>query len=545
MATNTEHYNLKKPDPEDFADIADINGNMDIIDETLANKADLTPQGTIPEEQLPDLGYIPASEKGASGGVASLDNTGKVPSGQLPAMDYIGTNQRGAANGVASLDDTGKVPSGQLPSMDYVPTSQKGAANGVATLGNTGKIPTNQIPSLGYIPTNEKGAANGVATLDAGGKIPASQVGAVGVPPRLTVTIDSGSTVTCRKGSTTFTATSTGAAVFDLDDYGTWNVTATKNGQTASGSVTVDDVKLYSLALEYFSATLRVNSEEGATVSVTGPKSFSAVVPSGGQVSFTVDAAGTYSVTATKGSETTDPVTAAITTGGQTYTVDCLFFNSTFANNTWAQVAKATAAGKAKTLWSVGDTKDITLSTGEVLTVEILDFDHDDLADGSGKAGITFGLKNLMAQTRRMNASDTNVGGYTGSEKYNWLTNTLFGQLPADLQPHIKSVNKKTSAGNKSTTINTNAMTLFEFAEIEIFGTTTYSAAGEGTQYAGFATASRRTKYLANGTGAVYYWFERSPYASNANVFCSVYSSGSANVDDASYTRGVCFGFCI
>lgn len=35
MADYTENYNLKKPLPEDFVNIADINGNMDLIDEAL------------------------------------------------------------------------------------------------------------------------------------------------------------------------------------------------------------------------------------------------------------------------------------------------------------------------------------------------------------------------------------------------------------------------------------------------------------------------------------------------------------------------------
>ena len=106
-------------------------------------------------------------------------------------------------------------------------------------------------------------------------------------------------------------------------------------------------------------------------------------------------------------------------------------------------------------------------------------FNHDDLASG-GKAGITFGMKNLMATTRRMNASNTNSGGFTGSEMYSWLQNTLLPTLPSDLQAVLKSVNKKTSAGSQSSTINTNSMKLFLFSEIEIFGSTTYSKAGEG-----------------------------------------------------------------
>ena len=39
MATYTTNYNLKKPADSDFINIADLNGNADIIDEELKNSA--------------------------------------------------------------------------------------------------------------------------------------------------------------------------------------------------------------------------------------------------------------------------------------------------------------------------------------------------------------------------------------------------------------------------------------------------------------------------------------------------------------------------
>ena len=45
MATNTPNYNLVKPDLTDIVDIADINGNMDIIDTTIKAVADSIPTG--------------------------------------------------------------------------------------------------------------------------------------------------------------------------------------------------------------------------------------------------------------------------------------------------------------------------------------------------------------------------------------------------------------------------------------------------------------------------------------------------------------------
>lgn len=219
-------------------------------------------------------------------------------------------------------------------------------------------------------------------------------------------------------------------------------------------------------------------------------------------------------------------------------------FPDVLSRASWAQIAQASELGIASSLWSVGDEIDITVS-GEKLTLVIMGFNHDDKADGSGKAGITFGMKNLMASTRAMNNSNTNSGGFTGSNTYRYLQNTLFSQLTTDLQSAIKPVLKKTSDGNKNTTINTNEMKIFLFSEIEVFGSTTYSVAGEGSQYNYFATAANRVKSLYNGTGNAYTWWLRSPHRSSSTAFCTVSPSGSANHRLAGQGSGICFGFCV
>ena len=55
----------------------------------------------------------------------------------------------------------------------------------------------------------------------------------------ITVNVESGSTVTCTKGSSTQTKTSTGSAVFTVKEAGTYTITATKSGQEASGTVQI------------------------------------------------------------------------------------------------------------------------------------------------------------------------------------------------------------------------------------------------------------------------------------------------------------------
>ena len=221
-------------------------------------------------------------------------------------------------------------------------------------------------------------------------------------------------------------------------------------------------------------------------------------------------------------------------------------YSEVLAENTWAQIAQAVAdKDPILDVWQIGDTKDEVIA-GETLTFAIMGKNMDDLADGSGKAGLTFGMTQLMASTRQMNSSNTNAGSFAGSAMYSWLSGTIYPNLPAELKDAIKAVNKKTSSGGGSSAIRTDAMYLWLFSEIEVFGKTTYSYAGEGTQYPYFATSAERIKRLSNGAGAASYWWERSPYSGNSGPFCAVNPSGSAHVyyySAASY--GVCFGFCI
>ena len=67
----------------------------------------------------------------------------------------------------------------------------------------------------------------------------------------LTVTIDSGSAVTVKNGSTTLTGNSTGTVKFYLPNTGTWSVTATKSGETATGSIACSSYKGFSLEISY------------------------------------------------------------------------------------------------------------------------------------------------------------------------------------------------------------------------------------------------------------------------------------------------------
>ena len=222
----------------------------------------------------------------------------------------------------------------------------------------------------------------------------------------------------------------------------------------------------------------------------------------------------------------------------------------TFAESDWATIAEESEKGNAQKYFAVGDEKTIELTTGEQVTLVVLGFNHDDLTSG-GKAGMSIGMKNLLATTYRMNASNTNAGGWDESEMRTSTMATLLSQLPSDLQSVIKQVNKKATAGSQSESITTSADKLWLFSEVEIDGTTTAGYAGEGTQYEYWKTvkdgtvAADRVKRLSNGGGSDYFWWLRSPYVSFSNAFRCIGSMGDFNNLIASYPYGVSFGFCV
>ena len=221
-----------------------------------------------------------------------------------------------------------------------------------------------------------------------------------------------------------------------------------------------------------------------------------------------------------------------------------------FEKASWSDIAALSESGSADKYFSVGDEKTISLTTGEQVTLVILGFDHDDLT-GGGKAGMSIGMKNLLATKYRMNATATNEGGWDESEMRTSTMATLLSQLPSDLQSVIKQVNKKATAGGESTSITTSADKLWLFAEVEIDGTTSAGYADEGEQYEYWKTvkdgtvAADRKKYLSNGSGSAYYWWLRSPSVSISGSFRCIGSTGGVNASSAYSSYGVSFGFCV
>ena len=90
------------------------------------------------------------------------------------------------------------------------------------------------------------------ADLDENGKVPESQLPILGFNPQIVVTAPTGSTVTCTKDTIVLEVDEVeGTWTFDVPDYGTYIITATKGSSTATGEVSVEVVQKYTIALDY------------------------------------------------------------------------------------------------------------------------------------------------------------------------------------------------------------------------------------------------------------------------------------------------------
>lgn len=313
---------------------------------------------------------------------------------------------------------------------------------------------------------------------------------------------------------------------------------ATKTALELSQSdPTVDDA-LYALSQKGSPAEVHVIADNGTQVTMTkGGKTLTAMV-SGGEAVLYPTELGEWTIKYTfDSSQKTKQWKLEVI--GIVY-VYPFTIGDNLNDTDWADIDICGRLGMAQQFFKVGDSKTVNIG-GTNYEVQIIGFNHDDKVSG-GKAAYSFQLVDCLNQTQQMNTSNTNTGGWNGSAMRGRMS-TYKSQLPAALRNVIKTVKKKsgTGGGSSSGTQQTND-DLFLLSEIEIFGTTTYSVAGEGTQYEWYKAGNSRIKKV---NGSAYAWWGRSPGSGAADSFCRVNSSGTATSIAAAGSLGVSFGFCV
>lgn len=237
---------------------------------------------------------------------------------------------------------------------------------------------------------------------------------------------------------------------------------------------------------------------------------------------------------------------------------------TTWANGTWSELANMLAAHDAGVInvydyIKVGDTRKVELSAmsatgvGEAHVAQSVDLvivGKNVVDVDGGKCHFVWQQKDCLANGTTleggyMNSTNTNVNGWRGSARRTWCNNVYYNALPTELRSMTLQSKIKSSTGNSRTTIETTTDKIFLPCEYNVFGTTSYSVAGEDTvQWDWYKTNANRVK-KAGSTGSAYAWWERSPGAGSSYRFCLVSGGGNASSDNADAARGLAPCGCI
>ena len=329
--------------------------------------------------------------------------------------------------------------------------------------------------------------------------------GGGGVKPRIVVTAPTGSDVTVSKGLTILYAPEvSGTWTFNVPEQGDWSATAILGSKTESKTVSVSKVGVYNVMLRHVSTTLNDNS--------------------------------------------------------------------------WEDIKGVADASEGQNYWSVGDTKQITingkLSDGLTLSnyntwVYIIGFNHNSSVEGTGIAfggfktaasGGTdvalcdsgYSTDKSSGQWFNMNNNNSTTGGWASCNMRNNTLPLVKSAMPSDLQSVLKTTTIYTdNTGGSSTDASYVTATqdeLYLLAEFEIFGTNRYANSAERNhqqQYAYYVAGNSKIKYRHDSTATAVNWWERSVYATYANLFCFVHTNGTALYYRAYASFGLAVAFKI
>lgn len=429
-----------------------------------------------------------------------------------------------------------------------------------------------------------------------GGTAPAAQtigglataVGTIptGIAPQLIVTVSAGATVTATNGSKKIsgTADSTGVCTLTVPEAGTWSVSATLGGQT-SDTKNVSVVDSYAVAMTFFSATITVTVESGASVVLKKNGTTLQTKTSTGTVVFTVTETGTYTIVATKNGQTTSG-SVNVVSDTTSYSLTLSFVSSTLNDNEWSVIKSVSDAGQGANYWSIGDRKEVTLNgTVGHLTLSnyttyafIIGFNHNASVEGANrihfqlaKTALSGGKDIALCDSKyntqvsetgyfSMNMYSNNDRGWGGSQmrtnicgtSLSSYSGTIIAVIPEALRAVLKSVTKYTNnTGGRSTAASAVTATtdyFFLLSEYEVFGSISYGDVYEKdkqVQYAYYSAGNSKIKYKHNGTSTAAPWWLRSLSVNEFSAFVSVRTNGTVNHPDARYSIGFVPGFCV
>lgn len=191
--------------------------------------------------------------------------------------------------------------------------------------------------------------------------------------------------------------------------------------------------------------------------------------------------------------------------------------------------------------------------TNTVADMEIIAHNHDDLADGSGKATLTFFCKDLPNISRSMVENNDEWRAWENSAMRQFTNEELFGALPVSLKTIIKPVFKLSDnkTGDKTLATTVDYCWLASYDEVG-FVSGKLNVPGQGELYSSVFLSgitnmakSARKKYIVDDVEAGGWWLRSVYHSNSSNMFWRVLQAGGSFGEGYWGSYYVAFGFCI
>ena len=217
--------------------------------------------------------------------------------------------------------------------------------------------------------------------------------------------------------------------------------------------------------------------------------------------------------------------------------------------DTWEEIAAAVHDGTYTERYRIGDTKELDMGSEGVITMKLVAMDEDELADGSGKAPMTWVADELLRSEHNMNSEDTNEGGWEASELRAWLRGTVLPLMPEEVRTNIREVTKYSySYKEQKGVASKDTIWIPSVREVFPAGHNDWTDKGrekEGVSYADVFSNNEVRKRSREGESGASWWWLRSASYYYSHDFNYVYSDGDYYYDYfADFEGGVVVGFC-
>lgn len=245
--------------------------------------------------------------------------------------------------------------------------------------------------------------------------------------------------------------------------------------------------------------------------------------------------------------------------------------NTEILTDNWEDVIAASKDGSYRERYRIGDTKELDLGIEGVITMRLVAMDEDELADGSGKAPMTWVAEELLHSPHKMNdapqdlhsekdnsrldhseeksegiSEEKDAGGWELSEMRAWLRKTILPLMPEKVQNGIREVTKYSYWYNTRTGVaSTDTIWIPSGGEVFYADLSKWFAKGDGVHYVDVFFNDETRIRRRDGETGISWWWLRSEFSNQPNQYDSVKEDGSYINTSADSEGGVLIGFCL